>query len=142
MKPSSPPLRYFALCGVHVASGGERLTVAGAALFPVGFDHADWHNGFEHDHEESVRVRVRLLQQAAASGEYLVATHLHFPSVGRVAADGDDFRWVAAFWDFRSEEHTTELQSIMRISYAVFCLKKKQDRHYIQLRGVTSTKKN
>src|SRR3546814_6437635 len=26
----------------------------------------------------------------------------------------------------RSEEHTTELQSLMRISYAVFCLKKKQ----------------
>src|SRR3546814_2396232 len=27
---------------------------------------------------------------------------------------------------FRSEEHTSELQSLMRISYAVFCLKKKQ----------------
>src|SRR3546814_2042633 len=29
----------------------------------------------------------------------------------------------------RSEEHTSELQSLMRISYAVFCLKKKKDRH-------------
>src|SRR3546814_5588961 len=28
----------------------------------------------------------------------------------------------------RSEEHTSELQSLMRISYAVFCLKKKQQR--------------
>src|SRR3546814_10257747 len=28
--------------------------------------------------------------------------------------------------DDRSEEHTSELQSLMRISYAVFCLKKKQ----------------
>src|SRR3546814_7052635 len=28
--------------------------------------------------------------------------------------------------DVRSEEHTSELQSLMRISYAVFCLKKKQ----------------
>src|SRR3546814_9952618 len=28
----------------------------------------------------------------------------------------------------RSEEHTSELQSLMRISYAVFCLKKKNDR--------------
>src|SRR3546814_3363527 len=27
---------------------------------------------------------------------------------------------------FRSEEHTSELQSLMRISYAVFCLKKKK----------------
>src|SRR3546814_9000752 len=32
----------------------------------------------------------------------------------------------------RSEEHTSELQSLMRISYAVFCLKKKtiQNKHY------------
>src|SRR3546814_3763668 len=29
----------------------------------------------------------------------------------------------------RSEEHTSELQSLMRISYAVFCLKKKTDLH-------------
>src|SRR3546814_9743393 len=29
---------------------------------------------------------------------------------------------------FRSEEHTSELQSLMRISYAVFCLKKKSKR--------------
>src|SRR3546814_6509465 len=29
----------------------------------------------------------------------------------------------------RSEEHTSELQSLMRISYAVFCLKKKHTRH-------------
>src|SRR3546814_5760494 len=31
---------------------------------------------------------------------------------------------LGAFW--RSEEHTSELQSLMRISYAVFCLKKKK----------------
>src|SRR3546814_9189755 len=30
------------------------------------------------------------------------------------------------FWFSRSEEHTSELQSLMRISYAVFCLKKKK----------------
>src|SRR3546814_4958845 len=31
--------------------------------------------------------------------------------------------------DARSEEHTSELQSLMRISYAVFCLKKKKIKH-------------
>src|SRR3546814_9419022 len=30
---------------------------------------------------------------------------------------------------FRSEEHTSELQSLMRISYAVFCLQKKKIKH-------------
>src|SRR3546814_3807034 len=33
----------------------------------------------------------------------------------------------------RSEEHTSELQSLMRISYAVFCLKKKQNTQYTTL---------
>src|SRR3546814_9337694 len=31
--------------------------------------------------------------------------------------------------EFRSEEHTSELQSLMRTSYAVFCLKKKKHKH-------------
>src|SRR3546814_6869332 len=36
----------------------------------------------------------------------------------------DGFRWEGEAWYGRSEEHTSELQSLMRISYAVFCLKK------------------
>src|SRR3546814_8904031 len=34
----------------------------------------------------------------------------------------------------RSEEHTSELQSLMRISYAVFCLKKKKNNNDIKIR--------
>jgi glyoxylase-like metal-dependent hydrolase (beta-lactamase superfamily II) len=85
---------------VRVASGGERLMFAGDAVFTVGFEHPDWYNGFEHDPEEAARVRVRLLRELAETGELLVATHLPFPSVGHVAADGDTFRWVPAFWDY------------------------------------------
>src|SRR3546814_4878352 len=33
---------------------------------------------------------------------------------------------------YRSEEHTSELQSLMRISYAVFCLKKKKKTNTVQ----------
>src|SRR3546814_1290972 len=36
------------------------------------------------------------------------------------------FKLVNGFHAQRSEEHTSELQSLMRISYAVFCLKKKK----------------
>src|SRR3546814_7926043 len=36
---------------------------------------------------------------------------------------------VACCYAKRSEEHTSELQSLMRISYAVFCLKKKNSYH-------------
>src|SRR3546814_1520820 len=38
---------------------------------------------------------------------------------------GKQITAVRDFGQFRSEEHTSELQSLMRISYAVFCLKKK-----------------
>src|SRR3546814_5849671 len=37
-------------------------------------------------------------------------------------------------WSIRSEEHTSELQSLMRISYAVFCLKKKKKKNNTHLR--------
>jgi len=85
---------------VRVASGGDRLTFAGDLVFAVGFEHPDWYNGFEHDPEEAARVRTRLLRELAGTGELLVATHLPFPSVGRVAAAGDAFRWVPVFWDY------------------------------------------
>src|SRR3546814_4512168 len=41
---------------------------------------------------------------------------------------GDDLARLDIARDDRSEEHTSELQSLMRISYAVFCLKKKKKR--------------
>src|SRR3546814_9170518 len=48
----------------------------------------------------------------------LVQADLHISSVWIVVRSG--------FVEGRSEEHTSELQSLMRISYAVFCLKKKK----------------
>src|SRR3546814_3190891 len=42
----------------------------------------------------------------------------------RAASDCDR----SSHGQYRSEEHTSELQSLMRISYAVFCLKKKTDK--------------
>src|SRR3546814_5472653 len=53
------------------------------------------------------------------------------------AAGGDARRGGERGHPIRSEEHTSELQSLMRISYAVFCLKKKKKstkyRDHIQL---------
>src|SRR3546814_2612032 len=59
-------------------------------------------------------------QQLGAMLDYAV---MFLTNAGQEAGNinkGDD-------WDIecRSEEHTSELQSLMRISYAVFCLKKK-----------------
>jgi len=40
------------------------------------------------------------LREAAASREFLLGSHLSFPSVGRVAVAGDTFRSVPANWDY------------------------------------------
>src|SRR3546814_10800909 len=60
--------------------------------------------------------------QLGASLQWFVGHCLRNAAVDDVdrAADG-----AAAVEQGRSEEHTSELQSLMRISYAVFCLKKK-----------------
>ncbi|MDT5177489.1 MAG: hypothetical protein QOJ95_1687 [Mycobacterium sp.] len=85
---------------VRLSSGGERLTFAGDAVFAPGFAHPEWHNGFEHDPEEAARYRLGLLRELAVTGESLVATHLPFPSVCRVAPAGNAFRCVPATWDY------------------------------------------
>src|SRR3546814_5350765 len=46
--------------------------------------------------------------------------------------------FLAIYMLFRSEEHTSELQSLMRISYAVFCLKKKNINYLINFLSTTS----
>src|SRR3546814_6481728 len=48
-------------------------------------------------------------------------------------------RWSNVSLSHRSEEHTSELQSLMRISYAVFCLKKKK-KHKIPKQNKYRTK--
>src|SRR3546814_8301087 len=46
-----------------------------------------------------------------------------------------DSQYTSVNWDYyplRSEEHTSQLQSLMRISYAFFCLKKKHTQRILQ----------
>lgn len=85
---------------VRLASGGERLTFVGDAIFQVSFDRPGWYNGFEHDPAEAARVRVDLMRDFAANREAFVATHLPFPSIFHVAVAGDAFRCVPAVWDY------------------------------------------
>src|SRR3546814_5714045 len=68
--------------------------------------------------------RSRALPQAqrdVAPDRHLIFGHFHHEAVAR------PFRHRPA--QERSEEHTSELQSLMRISYAVFCLKKKKTKN-------------
>src|SRR3546814_2670151 len=70
------------------------------------------------------RPEVARFSTAELSGRVPVMAAQHpetFPTVKVLEATG------------RSEEHTSELQSLMRISYAVFCLKKKTHRNNKQI---------
>src|SRR3546814_9539915 len=87
-----------------------------AKVIAVSVDDAESHNKWIEDINDTQNTKVE------------------FP----ILADED--RKVSTLYDMihpnasRSEEHTSELQSLMRISYAVFCLKKKKntkDKHNI-----------
>src|SRR3546814_5913626 len=68
------------------------------------------------------------IDQARGRGEDLDDRLVHQP--------GDQIEIVdREILEQRSEEHTSELQSLMRISYAVFCLKKKITPTYIQTKS-------
>src|SRR3546814_8889371 len=96
----------------------------------------------EHDavsHATSLRVDAKT-GRAVISSDPTLGDHEISPFVvdmenegrlserGRFRTDRDDLRLLVEH--HRSEEHTSELQSLMRISYAVFCLKKKKITHH------------
>src|SRR3546814_2030992 len=60
------------------------------------------------------------------------AVRPQFPALDGIGKGDVDVHPGAGNPDVRSEEHTSELQSLMRISYAVFCLKKKKIRTKMQ----------
>src|SRR3546814_9100820 len=81
--------------------------------FEIGFEAGD----------QPVEIGLRL-------PPLILSAHFVHPRLvdplGRLRALGDPARELrVAARKGRSEEHTSELQSLMRISYAVFCLKKK-----------------
>src|SRR3546814_8973163 len=68
------------------------------------------------------KAQVRLAQAAMAQRDTSVSDLCKELGIERVTL----YRYVGPNGELRrSEEHTSELQSLMRISYAVFCLKKK-----------------
>src|SRR3546814_3909679 len=76
------------------------------------------------DDVDALRARVDAVDEEARRGDVVdpgILQDRHH--VGALEVLGQ--RHPVADLDVRSEEHTSELQSLMRISYAVFCLKKK-----------------
>src|SRR3546814_1868346 len=70
---------------------------------------------------ELISLLYQILKVAKTKGNLGLEKHIENPHDS------------ALFQQFRSEEHTSELQSLMRISYAVFCLKKKKKKVHINI---------
>src|SRR3546814_10428227 len=70
---------------------------------------------------------LKLLQSRYKKKHWLMKSPSHLPHLRKLLSVFPDMRIIFTHRDpLRSEEHTSELQSLMRISYAVFCLKKKK----------------
>src|SRR3546814_7104010 len=72
------------------------------------------------------RSRQRIEIVGVARPAVLAAAELQLAAAGRRRGVDVDLVQQVDHHRRRSEEHTSELQSLMRISYAVFCLKKKK----------------
>src|SRR3546814_6354945 len=93
---------------------------------------------------EELRAKQGLKTMIVGIGSSEIMAHANKPIRSAEDLKGLKYRtsgaWAEVMRDYfdavptvvRSEEHTSELQSLMRISYAVFCLKKKIQCNYIQ----------
>src|SRR3546814_10553034 len=122
--------------GMVALARGDEITAVGA----LGHDRQTF-DIVEQTHAIDLRHRRRLCRPGGARVETPDA-HILFgdiqpagPIVGDAAfgltgetqCPNEPALWCGALQIERSEEHTSELQSLMRRSYAVFCLKKKKD---------------
>src|SRR3546814_3948565 len=82
----------------------------------------DQHRRQRSRENEARRIGADHIDDVPVSGD--IAAHHAERLAKRPFDDRQPVRGMVAVGD-RSEEHTSELQSLMRISYAVFCLKKK-----------------
>src|SRR3546814_7286287 len=98
--------------GVHDGTDGFRHTRSFGCSQRVG-------DGVREEAMHALQIRGHQIFRKREIGclPALLEAHAHLDEEGPCGERPEGFR--------RSEEHTSELQSLMRISYAVFCLKKK-----------------
>src|SRR3546814_3843553 len=83
----------------------------------------------QHDHHRSLRPEGHP-RDNERTGLAVTPGTMQESTQTRPAPAGEQAVWRVNGARVRSEEHTSELQSLMRISYAVFCLKKKNKYSY------------
>jgi len=81
-------------CCVDIRSRGHHAVVTGDMMHHVlQCREPDWSTIFDTDREEAARSRRRFLSQVADTSTLILPIHFPNPTVGRVASDGDRFRY-------------------------------------------------
>lgn len=83
---------------LRVASGDEQMLIAGDIMhnFAIHTARPETGFGFDLDAEQAAQSRIRVFDMISADNMLIAATHVPFPSFGRVLRDGDAYRWVPA----------------------------------------------
>src|SRR3546814_10268820 len=125
MKASVTALQEFPEFNASLDASGENLTLK--KYFHIGFA-ADTPNGLVVPVVRDCDQKG-VMEIARESSE--LAKKARDGKLGPAQMSGGCFSIssLGGIGGTRSEEHTSELQSLMRISYAVFCLKKKKNNH-------------
>jgi glyoxylase-like metal-dependent hydrolase (beta-lactamase superfamily II) len=79
-------------------AGGDGLIIAGDAITHalISFEHPTWRVPVDHEADQGIATRLRLLDQLAADKRRLVAAHLSFPGTGFVERKDGVYRFVRA----------------------------------------------
>jgi glyoxylase-like metal-dependent hydrolase (beta-lactamase superfamily II) len=87
---------------LRVASGDDQLLIAGDIMHNFAIHTAEPDTGFafDLDPEQAAQSRRRVFDMIAADRMLMAGTHLPFPGLGRVLAEGDAFRWVPAQYQY------------------------------------------
>lgn len=88
--------------GFILDSNGETLVIAGDIVHLAAYQFAkpQWGVGFDIDSAMAAQTRKAFLDRAVSENLFLAGAHIPFPGLGRVARDGDGYRFVAAAWPY------------------------------------------
>lgn len=87
---------------VHVVDGDEQLLILADSLHNIDIHTAfpDAGFGFDGDATMAAQSRRKQFDRAAAEGLLVAATHVSFPSFGRISKEGDGYEFHPAEWSF------------------------------------------
>src|SRR3546814_9167695 len=128
MKSQNRKLFYFFCFSIKLFEEETRHPPNGAAFLPLRRSHMGSQTAGNVAVPERLSAAAARIQPSASNAASQRARQLaaQGKSIVDLTTGEPDFETPGHVCDARLEEHTSELQSLMRISYAVFCLKKKK----------------